>query len=114
MKPDVGSKRNQKANGKRLKTLGDYSTDFAAPASTHPRLHDGARSQAYRPRMEPRDRGGESPPRCPARRRAVEDYRVGGAGGAVVRRAVRGAGLVRTGAALKRARTVRGCRGRAQ
>jgi hypothetical protein len=34
MKPDVGSKGNQKANGKRLKTLGDYSTDFEAPAAT--------------------------------------------------------------------------------
>jgi hypothetical protein len=34
MKPDVGAKGNQKAIGKRLKTLGDYSTEFEAPAAT--------------------------------------------------------------------------------
>jgi hypothetical protein len=32
MKPDVGSKENQKANGKRLKTLEYYSTISKTPA----------------------------------------------------------------------------------
>src|SRR5437867_3928422 len=50
--------------------------------------------------MEPRDRRRNPPPRRPARRRAVEDHRLGDAGGIVVRRALRRAGPIRACAAL--------------
>src|SRR6266851_1536202 len=66
--------------------------------------------------MEPRNRGGDAPQR-PARRRTVEDYRVGGFGGAVVPRAVRCARSLPTATVsatppgVRRDRRTRGPRG---
>src|SRR5437870_1774356 len=53
---------------------------------------DAVRSQTHRPGVEPRDRERDAPPCRSPRRRPVEDRRLGGPGGFVVRWAVRCAG----------------------
>lgn len=65
-----------------------------------PGTMDGVRPKTHRPGMEPRNRGGDAPPRRAARRWTVEDRRLGGPGGIVVCCAVRRARSFRAAAAV--------------
>jgi len=85
----------------RSRRLGQTELDVRR-SRQKPGTMDGVRPKTHRPGMEPRNRGGDPPPRRAARRWTVEDRRVGLLGGAMVCCAVCGTRIVRAAAAVSR------------